>query len=158
GVLVHRVHRRRDPALVDGAARVGEAGNGLAVELALVEVLVEAGRHLRAPRIAAQIHVHLPALRLRPGEADEVAAVLRHGDGRPARPAEAHLADDLPGERIRQPGRAVDGRVDLVREPLPAGLPGARTDVKLLRSWLRVRGLRARRSVSAAGCDDGDRR
>src|SRR5258708_5293160 len=76
GVLVDRVHRRRDPALADGAVRVAEAR-----PLQLVGVTGRARRDLRAARVAAEVDVELAArpaeTRLLPDEALEVAPVLR---------------------------------------------------------------------------------
>src|SRR5581483_1444324 len=125
--LVHRVDGRRDPALANGAALVAEARNPLLHELPAGRVLLHAPGNRRAAGIAAQIHVHLAALRLRPGEAREVAAVLRDGEHVAARAAVAHLTGDLARERRRHPRRTEDRRLDAVGELLPAGEPGLRT-------------------------------
>ncbi len=113
GVLVHRVHRRRDPGRPHGPGRVGEARDVHGVVLAVHRVDLAADRDLRAARIAAQVDVELaagrPASGLLPHERLEVAAI--GADGIDVVPAVADRAD----QRIGQPGRAVDRRLDLVR-------------------------------------------
>src|SRR4051794_10399731 len=118
-------------ALVDavlGDAEAGDRARRLRVReardldpadlVAAAEEGVLAGRHLRRGRVAAEVDVQLAAggsgARLLPDEALEVAAVLR--DAVDVVPAAA----DLPGQRVGQPGRAIDRRLDAVREALPA--------------------------------------
>src|SRR5262249_8438167 len=113
GVLVEGVEGRLDPALADRSVRIGVARNVPALAAAGA-----AGRDLRDARVAAQVDVQLTAggaaARLLPDEALEVAPVGR--DGVDVVPAVADRAD----QRIGQPGRAIDRRLDPLREALPA--------------------------------------
>src|SRR5664279_3206157 len=71
--------------------------------------------------IPPEVDVHVPAACVTVlEEADEEATVLAD------RVDVLVLAADLRVERVRHPGRAVHGRVDLVGELLPPGLPGRR--------------------------------
>src|SRR6187551_2456189 len=116
-VLAHRVERSvvlprvEDVpgvgALVDRVDVDSPAGDLPCTPLAAEARLAVAGRHLRFAGIAAQVHVHLAGVALEPDEADEIAAVFRHGvDALP-------LAADPADEWVGKPTRAVDGRVDL---------------------------------------------
>ena len=117
---VHRVHRRGDSAEMALPVRVAEARHRRPAHLAADDLDVLAARDLGAARVAAEVDVHVLARRLVPEEADEVAAVLLDRD------AVVPLAADLRVDRARHPRRAVDGLVEPVREPLPAGLPALR--------------------------------
>ena len=78
--------------------------------------------------------MNLAAARFGPHEEREIAPVLVDREARSARPAEAHVPPGLSGQRRRHPAGAVDGRVDPVRELLPAGRVEA--------AWRRARGRR----------------
>src|SRR6185295_8210774 len=114
-VLADRVER---PVLLPGVEDV--PGVGAAVDRVHVHGLAVAGRNPGLARIAAQVHVHLAGAALEPDEPDQIAAALR--DGVHAFP----LATDPAGERVGKPAGAVDGRADLVGEPLPAPREGRR--------------------------------
>src|SRR6185295_11328802 len=129
-VLADRVER---PVLLPGVEDVPGVGaavdrvhvHGLAGDLPRASLAAEAGlavagRNPGLARIAAQVHVHLAGAALEPDEPDQIAAALR--DGVHAFP----LATDPAGERVGKPAGAVDGRADLVGEPLPAPREGRR--------------------------------
>ena len=112
-ILVDRVEARGDAVRADLTAGIGVARDVLAVAAAGA-----AGRDRRSPRVGAQVDVQLaagrPAAGLLPDEALEVAAVGRDGVDVVPLPA------DLALQRVWQPRRAVDRRLDPVRELLPA--------------------------------------
>ena len=94
--------------------QVGEARDRL------VGVEIAAGRDPQAPRIAAEIHVHLPTARFEPDEAEQVAAVRANRVDVGVRAAYVRV------ERSGNPTRAVNGSMDAVRQLLPAGAPRRR--------------------------------
>src|SRR4051794_6941491 len=113
--LVDLVDRRVDPVRLHVRDGLAEAG-----DLALADGRGTA-RDRGAPRIAAEVHVHVAAPEIAVlEEADEEAPVLAD------RVDVLVLAADPRVERVRHPGRAVDGRVHLVRERLPPLQPGGR--------------------------------
>src|SRR4051812_22521924 len=137
---VDGVERGPDRAKAPRSASIAEAWRVRLVGLPGDNLDVFASRDLRPPRETAEVDVHVLTRRLVPEEADEPAPVLLDGD------TIVPLAADLAVERIRHPGRAVDGRADLDRKAMPGALPfpGA--------LWrLRVSGARAVR-VAALGC------
>jgi hypothetical protein len=115
GTLVRRVKTGGDVTPAQESLRIGKARNGL------VGGEVAAGRNLRVAGITAKVHVHFARPRLEPDEADEVATVAADG-------LAVGVASADPGvQRVGHPGRAIDGRVNPIRERLPPGSPRRRT-------------------------------
>src|SRR6059036_3788475 len=76
-----------------------------------------AGRNPRPARISAEVDVNLAAARLTPDETDQIASVAADGLAVAVPPADPRV------QRVRHPGRAINGRLNAVRERLPTASP-----------------------------------
>ena len=127
GIPRDRVDRHRFAAHLTRALGVAEARDGTAARLPAGSLRVDAARDRGVTRVAAEVDVDVSAPRLVPQEAGEVASVLPDRDA-----VAVPLPADLGVDRARHPRRAVDAHADVVRELLPAWLPGRRAGGRLL--------------------------